>query len=91
MKNDNDTYHVEGLYWDGTKSGKNRIMDIFSGIVTTKQEGHILLDEMSYWSIATIDGSKQVLKNGYIVKDSLGNYYPYSLSVFEFLYKKEIK
>ena len=80
---------IEAIQWDGTKSGKNKITDKFTDLTTASQAGHLFKDEMTEWSIYTLEGRMFVSKGDWIIKGVKGEYYPCKPDIFEMTYDKE--
>jgi len=77
---------IDAIQWDGTKSGKNRITDNFPNLLTVQQSASLYKDEMTSWSIATLEGSHVVSKGDYIIKGIKGEFYPCKPDIFELTY-----
>ena len=79
---------IQALQWDGTKSGKNRITDVFHGLRTTAQTGSLYKDEMQEWRIETLEGSMRVNKGDYVIRGIKGEFYPCKPDIFELTYEQ---
>jgi len=77
---------IDAIQWDGTKSGKNKITDIFTNLRTVQQSGSLYKDEMTGWSIETLEGCHAVSKGDYIIKGIKGEFYPCKPDIFELTY-----
>ena len=78
---------IDAIQFDGTLNGYEEIRRIFKDLKTMSRSYHEERNEVTSWSIQTLEGSHQVSKGDYIIKGIKGEFYPCKPDIFELTYE----
>lgn len=80
---------IQALQWDGTLSGIDDILSVFTDIRTVAKTSHKPTNKCSYWRIGTLEGGHEVSAGDFIIRGVKGEYYPCKPDVFAMTYDPE--
>jgi hypothetical protein len=78
---------IQAVQWDGTYQSMERIRHEL-GISTINARFHISRNEVTNWTIKTLEGGHDVSKNDFIIKGVKGEFYPCKPDIFEMTYEE---
>lgn len=78
---------IQAIQWDGTLSGMDEILSVFTDIRTVAKTSHPPTNTCSFWKIGTLEGSHEVSAHDFVIRGVKGEYYQCKPDIFFMTYE----